>query len=72
MTGSTSTDALWRVLRNDEGRYSLAPAHHPVPAGWESLGDPAPREACLARIGSLWTDMRPDSLKTTTRDGAAA
>ncbi len=63
MTRSTLTHALWLVLRNQEGRYSVAPASHPLPVGWEPLGPAAPREDCLLRIAETWTDMRPAGLK---------
>ena len=58
-----ATHTLWLVLRNTEGRYSLARADHPVPTGWTAIGDPADRAACLARIEEIWTDMRPDALR---------
>lgn len=63
MSRSKSHELLWHVLCNHEGRYSLAPAHHPVPAGWQQQGEPAVKSECLNRISGLWTDMRPNSLK---------
>lgn len=50
------------VVRNHEDQYSLWPTYRKIPAGWEAVGEPAPRAACLARIEALWTDMRPRSL----------
>jgi MbtH protein len=51
------------VLRNQEDQYSVWWADHSVPDGWEVVGEPAPKDECLARIDELWTDMRPLSLR---------
>lgn len=59
----TYTDEMYVVVRNDEEQYSIWRSGRSVPAGWERVGDPASREDCLARIGELWTDMRPASLR---------
>ena len=63
MTRSKPAETAWQVLRNHEGRYSLTPLHHGAPAGWQPQGEPASKADCLERIATLWTDMRPDSLK---------
>ncbi len=63
MPHSTRPEAKWRVLRNHEGRQSVAPASHPLPAGWEPVGYSGPRAECLAHIARTWTDMRPEALK---------
>lgn len=52
----------YRVVVNDEGQYSIWLAHKPVPAGWQSVGEPGPKADCLAYIEENWTDMRPRSL----------
>ncbi|WP_422769191.1 MbtH family protein [Plantactinospora sp. WMMC1484] len=64
----TDTDELYVIVRNDEEQYSIWRAGQPVPAGWEPVGEPAPREGCLARISELWTDMRPASLRAAMSD----
>jgi MbtH protein len=51
------------VVRNHEEQYSVWAATSPPPAGWESVGEPASREDCLAEIERVWTDMRPASLR---------
>ena len=53
----------YRILVNQEEQYSIWPAQHALPLGWEAVGEAGTREACLARIEELWTDMRPLSLK---------
>lgn len=61
MTDTTTQD--WNVVINDEEQYSVWPAHREPPAGWRAVGEPGSRAACLSRIESLWTDMRPRSLR---------
>jgi MbtH protein len=51
------------VVRNDEEQYSIWPADREPPAGWFVVGERGPREACLAYIEEVWTDMRPRSLR---------
>ncbi|RKN07613.1 MbtH family protein [Streptomyces radicis] len=66
----TEADTLFTVVRNHERQYSIWPAGRDVPEGWERVGGPAERSACLDRIGELWTDMRPASLRALMdRDG---
>ncbi|WP_329363099.1 MbtH family NRPS accessory protein [Streptomyces sp. NBC_00669] len=57
------TTEFYLVVRNDEEQYSIWWSDRELPAGWHPVGDPAPREECLARIDELWTDMRPLSLR---------
>ncbi|GAA1983408.1 MbtH family protein [Catenulispora subtropica] len=51
------------VVLNDEEQYSIWPADRPVPSGWRDAGFEGDKEACLARIAELWTDMRPLSVR---------
>ncbi|ELS53318.1 MbtH family protein [Streptomyces sp. ISL-22] len=55
-------DASYRVLVNAEGQHSLWPDFADVPAGWEAVFGPAPRQECLDYVNEHWTDMRPKSL----------
>jgi MbtH protein len=55
-------DANYMVLVNDEGQYSLWPAHIKVPAGWTVAVENDTRAACLEWVDKTWTDMRPKSL----------
>lgn len=59
------------IVRNDEDQYSIWRADKKIPAGWHVVGEPGAKEACLERIGELWTDMRPASLRASM-DGTAA
>ena len=51
------------VVLNDEEQYSIWWADRELPAGWRSNGFEGTREACLAHIDEVWTDMRPLSLR---------
>jgi len=51
------------VVINQEEQYSVWPAHRELPAGWTDAGKTGSREACLAHIEEVWTDMRPLSLR---------
>jgi MbtH protein len=65
-------DQEYFVVVNDEEQYSIWPTVSEIPAGWRSVGDPAPKAECLARIEHLWTDMRPASLRARMRASEAA
>nr|WP_323376629.1 MbtH family NRPS accessory protein [Streptomyces sp. RB17] len=44
-------------------QYSIWCADRALPAGWHQEGTSGTKEECLARIGDVWTDMRPESLR---------
>ncbi|MEU6094745.1 MbtH family protein [Streptomyces sp. NPDC047079] len=60
-------DALYLVLVNSEGQYSLWPADIAVPAGWVTAHDMDSRSNCLEYVEARWTDMRPNSLVQAER-----
>jgi MbtH protein len=55
-------DGSYLALVNDEGQYSLWPAHIGIPDGWHVGYGQDSRQACLDYISEHWTDMRPASL----------
>jgi MbtH protein len=57
------TDRTYAVVVNDEEQYSIWEADLAPPAGWRADGFEGSREACLAHIDEVWTDMRPASLR---------
>ncbi|WBB78064.1 MbtH family NRPS accessory protein [Micromonospora sp. WMMD882] len=57
------SEELYHVVVNDEEQYSVWRADRDVPAGWRTVGEPAPKEACLDEIERVWTDMRPASVR---------
>jgi MbtH protein len=61
--GTTDNDALYKVVVNGEGQYSIWPADRENPPGWTDAGRVGPREQCLAYVEEVWTDMRPLSLR---------
>ncbi|MET8579606.1 MbtH family NRPS accessory protein [Streptomyces collinus] len=63
MAEQTTDEAVYRVVLNDEEQYSIWWADRPLPAGWHAEGTEGSREDCLARIDTVWTDMRPLSLR---------
>ncbi|MFJ8623898.1 MbtH family protein [Kitasatospora sp. NPDC093550] len=56
-------DRAYRVVRNAEEQYSLWPAGRELPPGWAGEGTTGSRAECLARIGGLWADLRPLSVR---------
>ncbi|MER6124305.1 MbtH family NRPS accessory protein [Streptomyces sp. NPDC001795] len=70
-TGNGRTQDLFLVVRNAEEQYSIWPEGREVPDGWTAIGDPRPKEECLAHIGEVWTDMRPASLRRSMAQDSA-
>jgi MbtH protein len=64
MTGSSvSGNQQFIVLINDEEQYSLWPHGKEVPAGWRTVGKEGSKSECSDYVDSVWTDMRPLSLR---------
>ncbi|MER6048402.1 MbtH family NRPS accessory protein [Streptomyces sp. NPDC001793] len=59
------------VVRNHEEQYSVWPADLELPAGWQATGFTGPKDACLAHIDEVWTDMRPLGLRRAMGDAPA-
>ncbi|SEH00742.1 MbtH protein [Nonomuraea solani] len=53
----------YQVVINGEEQYSVWPADREVPAGWRAVGFGGAKDACLAHIDEVWTDMRPLSAR---------
>jgi MbtH protein len=56
-------DTLYTVVMNEEEQYSIWIASRPLPPGWVKNGPTASKEECLKHIETVWTDMRPLSLR---------
>jgi MbtH protein len=65
-----SEDARYRVVVNDEAQYSIWPEARALPAGWRDIGVVGTKPQCLAHIETVWTDMRPLSVRRAL-DGAS-
>jgi MbtH protein len=54
---------IYKVVINHEEQYSIWPADRQPPLGWQEVGKQGLKDACLAYIKDVWTDMRPLSLR---------
>lgn len=54
---------LYAVVVNHEEQYSIWPEDRELPLGWKTAGKSGTKAECLAYIESVWTDMRPLSLR---------
>jgi MbtH protein len=54
---------LYTVVVNHEEQYSIWPAGKPLPAGWREAGHSGEKQSCLDWIKTVWTDMRPLSVR---------
>lgn len=55
--------AMFTVVVNDEEQYSIWNTSRPVPSGWSAVTGEDTKEACLAYIDNVWTDIRPKSVR---------
>lgn len=62
-TQHIASETQYCVVINHEEQYSIWPAGRDLPPGWTAIGVTGPKELCLESIESLWTDMRPLSLR---------
>lgn len=70
MADEEADSIVYKVVVNDEEQYSIWPAWRDLPAGWRAAGKEGLKDDCLAYITSVWTDMRPLSLRRHM-DGAS-
>lgn len=54
---------LYKVVVNHEEQYSIWLADRANALGWNDVGVSGSKEECLAYIKSVWTDLRPLSLR---------
>ncbi len=62
-TQEMQTELMYDVVMNHEEQYSIWPAEKELPLGWTKTGMHGPKQACLDHINTVWTDMRPLSLR---------
>ncbi|MGW5508200.1 MbtH family protein [Streptomyces albogriseolus] len=53
----------YAVVVNHEEQYSIWPVDQDLPTGWRTEGTTGTKDACLDHIETVWTDMRPLSLR---------
>ena len=63
---------IYCVVFNHEEQYSVWPADREIPVGWTDEGTTGLKPVCLEHIKSVWTDMRPLSLRKRMEAGAAS
>lgn len=66
MTDHHSTSAApttYAVVLNDEEQYSIWDVSMQMADGWHAEGFSGSKEDCLAHIESVWTDLRPRSMR---------
>lgn len=56
---------IYKVVKNDQGMYSIWPADRENALGWTDVGKTGTKAECLAYIEEVWTDMRPISPRKT-------
>ncbi|KPC80816.1 MULTISPECIES: MbtH family protein [Streptomyces] len=56
-------DGGYAVVTNSEDQYSVWPLGRELPPGWRDAGKQGSKDACLAHIDEVWTDMRPLTLR---------
>ncbi len=59
----SENNAIYAVVVNHEEQYSIWPVGREIPLGWQEAGKQGSKDECLAYIESVWTDMRPLSLR---------
>jgi MbtH protein len=69
MTDHVNDDTtLYAVVVNHEGQYSIWTNGWAIPDGWHATGFTGTRADCLAHIDEVWTDMRPVSVRSATKE----
>lgn len=71
MAEDTTDERTHCVVLNHEEQYSIWLADRELPLGWRKEGKEGSREECLAHIGTVWTDMRPLSLRRRMEQAAS-
>lgn len=62
---------MYKVVVNHEEQYSIWPAHRANAPGWRDAGKQGNKVDCLEFIKTVWTDMRPLSLRKAMEAAAA-
>ena len=62
----------YKVVVNHEEQYSLWIDGRDNAPGWWDAGCRGPKDECLAFVRRQWTDMRPLSLRMTSRNESPA
>jgi MbtH protein len=63
INNTKAVEALYKVVVNQQGQYSIYLKYKELPVGWEECGYEGQKKQCLSYIGSVWVDMRPVSVR---------
>jgi MbtH protein len=63
MANEEQDKGVYIVLINEEEQYSLWPKGKKIPPGWKFADKEGSKSECSAYVDSVWTDMRPLSLR---------
>lgn len=61
------SDGVMLVVVNHEEQYSVWDRDRALPPGWSATGFEGSRQECLDHIDTVWTDMRPLSVRGLER-----
>lgn len=61
--GDQEDTTIYKVVVNHEEQYSIWPVDRENALGWSDEGKSGTKAECLAHIKTVWTDMRPLSLR---------
>ena len=64
-------NTTYKVVVNHEEQYSIWPAHRANAPHWRDTGKTGDKAECLQYIKSVWTDMRPLSLRKKMAEASA-
>ena len=70
-TSEMEDSTTYKVVVNHEEQYSIWPERRENPPGWTSPGVTGSKAECLNYIDSVWTDMRPLSLRKAMEEAKA-
>lgn len=68
MNSNEEDTSIYQVVVNHEEQYSIWLTGRPVPSGWKEVGKSGSKTDCLSYIDTVWTDMRPLSLRRFRAD----
>ena len=60
---------IYKVVVSQEGQYSIWPADRENATGWKDAGKQGTKTECLAYIQEVWTNMRPNDLRSIMEEG---
>ncbi|ATE55001.1 MbtH family protein [Actinosynnema pretiosum] len=61
--GIDDADTTFQVVVNDQDQHSIWFVERELPSGWTATGFTGSKQDCLKHIETVWTDMRPRSVR---------